>query len=267
MIDLIDNYDVIEKQMVLEMILMKHKSGCKEKPGACPCQDIHHIIRSNYFIIEDSDEYDLEYTRKWYCLLTTFTHSCLMRFKRSSKLMLFSGYIYKEKLQKKFAAIEIVYEGERSKGSLLEHFSLYRLKLHLEKTMFEDELRQAEHDGIDIIKMTDFQNHYLKFKDNIYNVLDHSVDFWKEMISKEPDFKSITMLAAKITYHLEKIHKEFGSMKRLFPSHSYSQLLYGYFKKKILFDAISGDQHIQQALYFDKALQANQIVYFLLMLE
>ena len=40
LIDFIENSDIIEKKMVLDMVLSKHKSHCSQSLNICPCSSI-----------------------------------------------------------------------------------------------------------------------------------------------------------------------------------------------------------------------------------
>jgi hypothetical protein len=253
LIEFIENLETPEKSIVLNIIIMKHRETCMGGSANCPCEDLLREMNTDF---EDNPQHK----RKWYQFLHNLAKHSRRKFSRSGALLLFQAYIENFKLNKRFNSVASLIEAEFYQPSLLEQFSIYRLRLHIEREMVEDDNRFAEHDGIDILKIANFQLYSKEFRMSMIDTVDNSDEFWSELMKHDPDIEKLLILGNKINENLELVQKDFEAVKRVFPNHAQTLRLYGEFKRGILFERLEGNQLIQQASYTEKSFISNKNV-------
>lgn len=240
--------------MVLDMILSQHKSQCTQLANSCPCQ----AIREPDPTLGESSS---QQVTEWYELLRKFCQLGITKFRRSGKLRLLCAFIYNSKLNKRYQAIKYLYEAQNNKCSLLEKYAIYHLKLGIQKQMVGDEMRSSDQDGIDIVKLTKFQENFSRFTQEMAKVVDFSAEFWDKMTDQtDPNYQELSMLSGQITTRMDAIDIQFEEIREMFPSHSRNLRLYGQFLKKVKFDRLAASQYIQQAVYYEKIVIAAKNV-------
>ena len=155
-------------------------------------------------------------------------------------MLLFSAYIKNSKLKKTFSAVSSLVEAEHYNPSLLEQFAIYVLRMHIEKQMVEEDTQVAEHDGLDVKKISRFQANSKMFKNSMIDCVDNSHEFWSELLKNDPDIEKLLVYGNKINENLDKVVTNFENVKETFPNHADTLQLYGEFKNKILFEKMEG---------------------------
>lgn len=120
--------------------------------------------------------------------------------------------------------------------SLLEQFAIYVLRMHIEKEMVELDARIAEHDGLDVKKISMYQVNSKMFKKSMVDCVDNSHEFWSELLKNDPDIEKLLVYGNKINENLEKVVTNFERVRETFPNHADTLHLFGDFKNKILFE-------------------------------
>lgn len=252
LIEFIENIENPEKKIVLNIILMKHKKSCVMDRD-CPCKDLKTNFSGDHMN-------NTHLKKKWYGLMQNLVQIAMKKFTHSGSLSLFKAYITNFKLRKRFKAVACLMEAEYYRPSLLEQFNVYKLRLQIEREMVEDDNRFAEYDGIDILKITEFQKCFKDFRQRMINVVDSSHEFWSELLRKDPDIEKLLILGNKINENYESVKSNFDKVKEMFPNHARTLRLYGEFKRSILFENFEGSQLIQQAVYTERSFISNKNV-------
>lgn len=253
LIEFIENIEDPERKIVLNLILMKHQEICNETRKGCPCLS----IRTNFSTVHQDNS---EFKKKWYDLMRRFVKKTMKKFTKSGSLCLFQAYILNYKLHKRFLAVASLIEGERYNTSLLEQFNIYKLRMHIEKDMVEDDNRYAEYDGIDILKITKFQENFKQFQEKMKGVVTNSHEFWSELLRSDPDIEKLLVLGNHINENYDQVKEYFEKVRETFPNHARTLRLYGEFKRSILFENFEGTQLIQQAVFTEKSFISNKNV-------
>jgi PAS domain S-box-containing protein len=173
---------------------------------------------------------------KWYEFLILVVNEAIRRNQKSTQLRLLVAYLYYYKLKNKWKAVYSLTDMMENKPSIMEQFSAGRIMKTIEKELQDNDLKNNDSNGIDILTIFDFKNNFSNFQINIDKAVKLQIDFWNELIDDSPNIQKLISLASILTRKFEVLEKIFQVLSSYEINNSDYLKLYSTFLQEIIHD-------------------------------
>jgi hypothetical protein len=112
--------------------------------------------------------------------------------------------------------------------------------------MTENELRNSELKGFDVMVMVNFQQNFVIFESSIYDAVEGHLDFWRGLLEENPDIQKLQVLGNRISKLTEACATQFKGLNEMNPNNIKCLEMYGNFLRDIVNDEIEGGRILER---------------------
>lgn len=226
----------------LDGILKFHNENCEIKN--CNCSDL---------ILHVENEDDLKFDRKieWYKFIECLILDVIEKQPNMPKIHLLYGYILYKKLNNKYKAIYHITIADSYNKSVFDNFSIYRYSRLIEFEFSQIDEKLTEEKGFSVNSLVYFNDLFVEFQKFLYKTVNVSLEFWSELLEKNPDMLKLITLGNQLIALKDKAEEMFNRLSKIGPTHIKNLILYSNFLKSIIAD------ETKSKILIDKA---NQII-------
>ena len=88
--------------------------------------------------------------------------------------------------------------------------------------------------GIDVMRVYDFEELYIQFEKNIVNTAGNCINFWRELMDKRLDVNRIHDFGVQISHSYSEVYEIANQMIKMYPSHIRFLKLYASFLSDVM---------------------------------
>jgi len=210
--------------MELEGFVKYHTKHCTNIN--CPCPRLLKPEEPNY---EPKKE-------DWYLWVQSLLKEGIQKFPKSALLHLQLAFVFDEKLHNKFKALYELDSFKSLKHSIEQESVAFRLKASIERQIIDEDQKFAESSGLDFKQAYLYYQKFLIFEDLIGEATSLQVDFWNELIQKDPKPQILERVGIKVVNLWEKIGKLYKKLLNMNSNNIPTLQLYGDFLKNVAND-------------------------------
>jgi len=220
--------------MELEGLVKYHTKICTNL--TCPCSRLMNPEEPNF-----------EPKKKtWYLWVQSLLKEGIEKFPKSAVLHIFSAFLFYEKLHNKFKALYEIETVNSLKHSVEQACVIYRLQATIEQHMIHEDQKFIETSGLDFKQAYIFYKRFLLFEHIIGETTSLQVNFWIELLEKNPKPQVLETKGIQIVALWEKIAKIYQKLILMNSNHIPTLRLYGDFLKDVANDPTESSKVIDK---------------------
>ncbi|KRX01222.1 hypothetical protein PPERSA_05622 [Pseudocohnilembus persalinus] len=196
-------------------------------------QSIKKSHVNNEFGQEDELEFNIQ--KNWYIFLISQLDDAL-DVQKSSKLFLLESFILTERLNNIYKSLKQLMLAETCKPKISESFAILQTQNMIEENIITEDMRNEQNRDMDVTVTVHFEQQFVQFMKYIEKSVEVHLDFWQELLDKNPEVQKLQILGMQITSSIDKVEQEFKNLKELNENNIRTLINYGFFIRDVVND-------------------------------